>query len=168
MRKHLVLVALLALSLPSTAIFAQQTAAPAPASSQAELDKDIQLLRQDLRSGSKQIVAANLPLTDAEATKFWPVYDRFTAATAKQNDTKVSLIKEYAANYSSLTDAQASSLMKRSLEAQAASTQLRIQWIPEFEKVISPKKTAMFMQIDHRIGLLIDLQLASELPLVQP
>jgi hypothetical protein len=168
LRKHLVLVALLALSLPGTAIFAQQTTAPAPTSSQAELDKDIQLLRQDLRSGTKQIVAANLPLTDAEATKFWPVYDRFTAATAKQNDTKVSLIKEYAANNSSLTDAQASSLMKRSLEAQAASTQLRIQWIPEFEKVISPKKTAMFMQIDHRIGLIIDLQLASELPLVQP
>jgi hypothetical protein len=166
LRKHIVLLALLALILPGAVLFAQQVAAPA--SAQAEVDKDIQLLRQDLRSGKKQIVAANLPLTDTEATKFWPVYERYTAEVAKQNDNKVGLIKEYAEHYDSLTDAQASSLIKRALASEDDATKLRLQWIPEFEKVISAKKTAMFMQIDRRVGLLIDLQLASEIPLVQP
>lgn len=42
-------------------------------------DQDIKLLRQDLGSQKKQLIAANLTLTDAEATKFWPVYDQYSA-----------------------------------------------------------------------------------------
>ena len=40
-------------------------------------DQDLNLLRKDLRSKRKQLIAANLKLTDAEATKFWPVYDQY-------------------------------------------------------------------------------------------
>jgi hypothetical protein len=47
-------------------------------------------------------------------------------------------------------------------------TQLRLKFIPEFEKVISRKKTAMFFQIDRRLGMMIELQLASQVPLVKP
>jgi hypothetical protein len=72
-------------------------------------DQDIQLLRQDLRSEKKQLVAANLILTDAEATKFWPVYDQYAAEMTKVGDQKYALIKDYAQNYGSLTDAQAKS-----------------------------------------------------------
>jgi hypothetical protein len=43
-----------------------------------------------------------------------------------------------------------------------------MKYIPEFEKVVSPKKTAMFFQIDKRIDLLLNLQIASEVPLVNP
>jgi hypothetical protein len=48
------------------------------------------------------------------------------------------------------------------------NTQLRLKYIPEFEKVISPKKTALFFQVDRRISMMIELQLASQIPLVQP
>src|SRR5215469_15663460 len=40
-------------------------------------DQDLQLLKSNIRSQKKQIVAANMDLTDAEAEKFWPVYDRY-------------------------------------------------------------------------------------------
>jgi len=40
-------------------------------------DQDLNLLRQDLRSKRRQLIAANLKLTDTEATKFWPVYDQY-------------------------------------------------------------------------------------------
>jgi hypothetical protein len=46
--------------------------------------------------------------------------------------------------------------------------QLRLKWMPEFEKVISPKKTAMFYQIDRRLGYMVELQLSSQIPLVKP
>jgi hypothetical protein len=51
-------------------------------------DEDIQLLKSDLRSQKKQIVAANMYLTDAEAEKFLPIYDRYAADVAKVYDTK--------------------------------------------------------------------------------
>ena len=147
---------------------AQQTAAEEKAAADKATDDAVQLLRQDIRSERKQLVAANLPLTDTEATKFWPVYDRYTAEVTKLGDSRYALVKEYAQNYSALTDAQADNLIKRFLASDEAVAQLRTKWIEEFEKVISSKKTATYFQIDRRLGMLIDLQIASEIPVIRP
>src|SRR5262245_27148118 len=53
--------------------------------------QDLDLLRQDLRSMKKQLIAQNLKLSDVEATKFWPVYDKYTADLIKINDKKYAL-----------------------------------------------------------------------------
>ena len=131
-------------------------------------DSLIQLLRRDIRSQRKQLVAANLTLTDTEATKFWPLYDKYVVETVKLNDTRYALIKEYSDAYTSMTDAQADSYIKRWISNDESVSQLRLKWIPEFEKIISPKKTATFFQIDRRTGMMVDLQVASQIPLVQP
>jgi len=164
----------------ATLLGAQEPAAPsgaqrpAPSASDKTVtseqvnEANIQLMREDIRAERKKIVAANLPLTEVEATKFWPVYDRYIAETIKVNDVRYTLIKEYAQNYETLTDAQAASYIKRWMTLDADNTQLRLKYVPEFEKVISPKKTAMFFQIDRRVSMLIELQLASQVPLVRP
>ncbi len=131
-------------------------------------DAEIELMRQDLRSQKKQIVAANMTLTDTEAEKFWPLYDKYTQETIKVNDQRFALVKEYAQSYNAMTDAQANSYINRWLTTDKAMTDLRLQWIPMFEKVISAKKTAAFFQIDRRLGLLMEIQLSSQLPLVKP
>jgi len=55
-------------------------------SDQVVSDQDIQLLRRDIRSEKKQIIAANLSLTATEATKFWPVYDQYQAEYKRIGD----------------------------------------------------------------------------------
>jgi hypothetical protein len=135
---------------------------------EAALDQEIKLLRQDLRADKKAIVAVNMELTDAEAVKFWPVYDAYTLETIKLNDTLQALIKEYALSYETMTDEKAKILTKKTLDLDASVTKLRLKYVPIFNKVISARKTARFMQIDRRIGLLVNIQLAASLPLVQP
>jgi len=130
-------------------------------------DQDIKLLRMDIRSQKKQLIASNLTLTDAEATKFWPVYDQYSAELTKIGDQRYALIKEYAQNFGSLTDAQAKSLLDRSLALDEAVAQLRIKYVPVINKVLPATKTATFFQLDRRISTLIDLQLSSKLPLMQ-
>ena len=134
----------------------------------AASDQYVELLRKDLRSEKKQIVAANMLLTEAEAQKFWPVYDEYTAEAAKVNDAKLSVIKEYVQNYESLNDAQAERLVKNWSAADEAAVQLRLKYLPIFQKALPGKKVARFFQVDRRIGSVIDLQLASEIPLVEP
>jgi hypothetical protein len=161
-----------ALFVAPTVLSAHQTASSAASGTNITAeqvnDANIQLMRQDIRSERKQVVAANMPLTDTEATKFWPVYDRYVAETIKVNDVRLALLKEYAKSFDTVTDEQADSLIKRWLALDQDNTQLRLKYIPEFEKVISHKKTAMFFQIDRRISMLIELQLASQVPLVKP
>lgn len=131
-------------------------------------DANVQLMRQDIRSERKKIVAANMPLSETEATKFWPVYDRYIGETIKINDVRYALVKEYAHAYQSMTDDQADSFIRRWLALDKDNTDLRIKFIPEFNKVLSEKKTAMFFQIDRRLGMMVELQLASQVPLVNP
>lgn len=135
--------------------------------SQALSDADIQMLRKNFRSQKKQIVAANMELTDAEAEKFWPVYDRYTADLAKINDTKAVLIKDYLQNSTTMNGEQAESYIRKRAAVEDSIMQLRLKYIPAFRRVLSGRQTALFFQIDWRFGLLVDLQLA-QMPLLNP
>jgi len=130
-------------------------------------DQDIQLLRQDIRAKKKQLIAANLNLTPDEATKFWPVYDQYTAELVKINDVKYAALKEYAEQWGTMANEQAISLINRSLGVDQSVAQLRIKYVPIFQKVIPGTKVATFFQLDRRLQMLIDMQLASQIPLVQ-
>jgi hypothetical protein len=145
-----------------------QAQAPANTAGQSSVDQDIDLMRKDVRSQKKQIIAANLQLTDAEAVKFWPVYDQYTAELVKINDAKYAAIKDYATNYDTLTDDKALSLIRQILGVDQSVAQLREKYVPIVSKVISGKKTALFFQLDRRLVALIDLQLAAAIPMVQP
>jgi hypothetical protein len=150
--------------------FAQNAPAQATASqgSTGSIDQDIDMLRKDIRSQKKQIIAANVTLTDAEAQKFWPVYDQYTAALVQVNNDKYALIKEYAENYGTMTDAQAEDWTKRLLQLDANVAAVRLKFLPAFRQVLSAKKTALYEQVERKTQMLIDIQLALQIPLVQP
>ncbi len=103
-----------------------QNPSPAPASSAATADAltdgQLALLRKDIRSIKKQLIATNLNLTDAEATKFWPVYDQYSADFGKINETRATIIKEYSDGYGSLTDEQADNLIRRWLDTDISTS----------------------------------------------
>jgi hypothetical protein len=169
------LLAVLALSgaviMGQSSAFAQDSAAQQPTagqSSQSSLDQDIELLRKDIRSQKKQVIAANLQLTDTEAQAFWPVYDQYTAELAKINNEKYAVIKEYAESNGNMTDAQADDWSKRILKFDADVAALRQKYQPAFRKVLPAKKAARYEQVERTTQMLIDVQLASQIPLVQP
>ena len=167
-----VLVIVCVLLVCDLSIFAQVSQTPAAQSvsggapSNNISDKDIQMLRADLRAQRKQIMAQNMTLTADEATKFWPVYEQYRLAAIKANDERWAVLKDYAANYDTMTDAQAQDYLKRANAVDEQLLALRMRYVPEFEKVVSAKKTALCYQIDRRIDLLINLQLSSVIPMV--
>ena len=123
-------------------------------------DQDIQFLKSNIRSQKKQIVAANMDLTDAEAEKFWPVYDRYAADLAKIYDTKIAFLQEYLENYDSMSGDQAESYLRQRAAVEENVMQLRLKYLPEFRKVLNGRETALFYQIDWRLDLIVNLQFA--------
>jgi hypothetical protein len=147
---------------------AAQTAQPlADRVTPATLDEEIALMRSDLRSNRKKIIAANMKFAPDEAKWFWPTYEQYVNELVDMNNAKYALIKEYLQN-ENMTDEQADSLSKRWIDVDASVVQLRLKYVPIFRKVLSAKSTAMFFQLDRRVQLMIDLQLASSIPLIQP
>jgi hypothetical protein len=146
---------------------ASQTTAAAAAPTKTT-DEDIKMLRQDIRAKRKQVVAANMSLTADEATKFWPLFDQYTADVRKINDTRWAMMKSYAENYRNITDSMATDHMQKSAMIDAELVALRMKYVPQFDKLISPKKVVQFYQIDRRLDLMMNLQLASLIPVIDP
>jgi Spy/CpxP family protein refolding chaperone len=165
-----VLVVVTLLFATTISIFAQTSQPPAAQGADAQSnsisDQDIEMLRKDLRAQRKEITAQSVNLTADEATKFWPIFDQYRQEAIKPNDQRWALIKDYAANYNTMTDAQAQDYIKRSTDVEQQLIALRMKYVPVFEKVISPKKTALWYQVDRRIDLLISLQLSARIPMV--
>lgn len=136
-------------------------------SSHAISTQDLGLLRQDLRAKRKQLIAANLKLTEAEATKFWPVYDQYIKELIAINDKKFALIQQYADNFGKMTDFESLLFIRNWLDSDIAATQLRQKYVPIVSKVLDGKKTATFFQLDRRIAMMLELQVSSQMPLVQ-
>ena len=133
--------------------------------SQPNSDDFIELLRKDVRSQKKQIIAENMNLSDTEAERFWPVYDRFAAELCKIYDTKIALLNSYSESYSSMTGEQAENYIRKRAEAEQSIMELRLKYMPAFRKVLSGRETALFYQLDWRLGLAIDVQLV-QVPLI--
>jgi hypothetical protein len=170
-RPLLAAIALCAIAMTaSNSTYAQSAGAQTGAnpSSQATVDQNIDLMRKDIRSQKKQLIAANVPFTDAEAQTFWPVYDKYTAELAALNNTKYEVIKEYAQSNGNMTDAQADDWTKRILKLDSDVAALRAKYQPTFRKLLPAKKCALYMQVERQAQMMIDTQITMQIPLVQP
>jgi len=107
-----------------------------------------------------------MDLTEAEAAKFWPVYDAYQADLGKLADRTLALIKEYAANYESMTDLTADKLLTEMLAIDKDRTSLLDKYRGKFAATVSARKVARYYQIENKIHAVVDYQLADQIPLV--
>jgi len=134
---------------------------------EANLRAYVELLRSDLRSQKIAIITELMGFTEAEDTSFWPVYREYEADLVKVNDDRMALIKEYAARYQTLTDEGADRLARGALDVEARRTALKARYYERFKSVLPPKTAARFLQVENQMLLILDLQIAASLPILQ-
>jgi len=137
-----------------------------PATSPAEdVDSLIALLRSDLAADKMAIMTAAMELDEAEANVFWPEYRNYQNDLAKLGDAYVEIIKDYAAHWESLTDEKALDLTERAFKYKADRLKLQQSYFKKFCKLVPPVKAARWAQLENKLGLLIETQVAAEIPL---
>jgi hypothetical protein len=128
-------------------------------------DQDIALLRQDIRAMKMRVIGENMPLTDVEAEKFWPIYKHYADDLHDVHNEKYALFKQYAERWSTMTDQDALIYVRRSMEVDAQAQALRLKYVPVMNQVLPGKKAATFFQLERKLCLMVDLQLFSQIPL---
>jgi len=128
----------------------------------------LELLRSDVRAERVAIVTEAMQLTEAEAAVFWPTYRNYEFESSQIGDRRVQLIKDYAEFYENMTDEKAKELIKRAFKIEEDRTKLKKRFFDRFERELPATTVARFFQIDNQLNLLIDLQIAAELPLFKP
>ena len=100
-------------------------------------------------------------LSAADATKFWPIYSEYDAELTKLNNQRIQNIKEYARTYNQMTDAKADELIQNALAYQNQRSELLAKTYGRVKQAVGAVTAARFVQVEHQLLLLIDLQIAS-------
>jgi Spy/CpxP family protein refolding chaperone len=139
---------------------ASTTTASAPT-----VDDALKAMRLDLQSSKADIMAKNLTLTADQAAKFWPVFNAYQKEQNAIIDEQLKGIQKYVASADSLDDATALALMSAHFDRDAKMNALRQKWLSEFQKVLPTKLAVRAMQIDRRLSLASQMEIASHIPL---
>lgn len=126
----------------------------------------VQQLQSDLKADRLAVVSANLPLTDSESKAFWPVYKEYRTEVEKLGDRTAKLITAYAANFEAMTDTKAEAFFNEQLAIDRDRLALREKYVPRVRKVLPATKAARFFQIENKLDAVVNVSLASEIPLV--
>ena len=130
------------------------------------LEPAIQMLRQEVGKDRREIVKANMLLTNSEAARFWPIYDEYRAEMNKIGDKRVKLITDFAANRNSMSEDEGMRLLKERLDIEKEKNDLRDDYIKKFNKELSARTTARFFQIDQKLDAAVEAALAAKIPLI--
>ena len=130
-----------------------------------DLTEFVKDLKGDIWAGKKEYVKKGMQtFTDEEARRFWPIYERYNAELGKFVDARVAVIKAYADDYDTMTDAKADELITRSISIRKQRAALDEKYRKEFATALSPRRLARFYQIENELDLLIQLQAISQIP----
>lgn len=138
-----------------------------PQSEDLNIRAYIELLRSDLRGQKVAVISEVMSFTEDEAVKFWPIYQQYQVEIGKLSDRKLSGIKDYADNYQTMTEDKAKELTDLALQLESDRVMIKKKYIDKMQQALSPKLAGRFLQVENQIQFLMDLQIASSLPVVQ-
>lgn len=153
-----------ALALPVAAGAQQPASTPANAS-QADPAR-LASLREQARTDRKALVAKNLPLTDAEAKAFWPVYDQCRKSLDASHAKVNRAINDYVSAGDRMTDANAKRIVGEALAGEADEVKARKACFDKVAKVLPGIKAARYLQIENKVAALFRFDAAVAIPLV--
>jgi len=128
---------------------------------------NMQILGEKIKADKKQLVAENMKLSEAEAKKFWPIYDQYQNELFILRMRSLKLIENYAENYKSMTNAIAKKLLDEYMTIENLRQKVREAYLPKFRKVLPETKVARYYQIENKINAVVNYQLATQIPLVE-
>jgi hypothetical protein len=131
------------------------------------LDAYVELLRSDIRDQKVAIISGMMQFSEADDAKFWPVYREYEKELSSINDERVALIKEYATTYEKMTDQLADRLAHAALDLEARRNALKTKYYERLTAILPARTAARLLQVENQILLLLDLQIAASLPVIE-
>ena len=125
----------------------------------------LDVTRQAVESQRRVLVSGALPLTDAEADSFWPLYDAYEKERRPLDERANKVVADFLAGASILTDAQAKAMVEEALEIDEGKLRVRRGYLGRMLKAIPPRKVARFFQIDNKLDAVVRADISKQIPL---
>jgi len=133
---------------------------------QANADEELQLVRDQWGVDKKQLIMQYMKFNEAESKAFWPVYDAYMKQHKTLVDSRIKMIKDYAKNYTKLTDAKAIELTNKVLDNDMAISKLQKDYFTKFSKAVTPLRASQYMQVEYYLQNTIKSMIQDEIPFI--
>jgi len=127
----------------------------------------IELVRSNIQKDKVAIIGSAMDFSADEAGKFWPIYKGYETDLVKVSEQRVALIKDFAANFETMTDAKAKELSETAMGLEKQRLKLKHDCVEKLAADMSPIIATRFLQVENQLNLILDLQLAQQLPLIE-
>jgi Spy/CpxP family protein refolding chaperone len=128
---------------------------------------DMQALRTAVRADKKALVASTLDLTEAEARKFWPIYDAYQRDLDLSNRQRALALQGVITLDKPISDLYARNLSNQLIAADEAEIKATRTMLTKAMKALPPKKAARYMQLEAKILAYQAYDVATTIPLVK-
>jgi hypothetical protein len=127
----------------------------------------LEYLRTDLPEQKREIIAETMELTIEQAEIFWPIYTEYESELNELSGERLKVIKDYAENYYNLTNEIAARLANKIHELDSQRASLLWKYYNKIKTELNPIDAAMFYQVESQLLMLIDVQIAGEIPIIK-
>ena len=112
---------------------------------------DEQIILSQIMTDKRALYTQALQLTDDESRAFWPVYDKYEARVKKIDDRFIQLVDDYAAKYSTMTDADAQQMLAAKTKIDRERMDLQQAYTKKIAKAVPAIKALRYAQVEGRI-----------------
>jgi hypothetical protein len=128
------------------------------------IDSTIALVRANMRADRIVLITSGMNFNDKEGAAFWPIYRQYEYERSKLGDRRAAVIKEYMQKYPNLTDAEAKAMAEEMLNCESRLAALKKRYYKKFNRVLPALTVTKFFQLEHRVDLMMDMQVEASLP----
>ncbi len=120
---------------------------------------EIELVRSAYQLEKKAVVADYLKLSNDDASKFWPVYDKYETERRVYGDRRIKLVTDYVNDKEVGDVKKADAMVKESADIQRKEASLREKYYNAMKTAVSPQVAGKFYTIEDAISVTVRMKL---------
>jgi outer membrane PBP1 activator LpoA protein len=141
--------------------------APAWTQGKASDVTDMQALQAAVRADKRGYVASTLALSDAEAKKFWPIYDAYQRSLEQANRQRSVALVNVVGQGQTIGDRHAKNVLKELVAADELELKARRTMRDRVLSALPASKAIRYLQLEYKIRAAQDYDLATTIPMIR-
>ena len=115
----------------------------------------------------KLLVMQNMEFSADEGKFFWPIHEDMQEELFAANQRIAKLVVAYASAYQTLTDEQAKIIVDEFFDVKKARLNILEKYMEKFAKGLPAKKVFRYLQVENKLGVMAEYEIAKQVPLAQ-
>lgn len=128
--------------------------------------EDIDIIQSAFGKDKKTLVSMYMQVPAADSVPFWKLYDEYETKRKEIGKQRINILQQYADQYATLTDDQASKLARDVFSNDGAYNKLYENYFKKFSVISGGKNAAKFFQLEMYLQTIVRLAIMNNIPFV--